>query len=112
MFIAKKPTDEMFKEGLSLNIFASALDENQVLKVADRRLVEDYEYSTQSSSTDYHIHSDGSSANTHLMCKAVECTAAIIRVGLCCTVQQPKDRWTMRQASTKLQGIRQTILGL
>ncbi|KAJ1376836.1 Serine-threonine/tyrosine-protein kinase, catalytic domain [Sesbania bispinosa] len=54
MFIAKKPTDEMFKEGLSLNKFISAMDENQVLNIADQRLIKDYEYSSQSSITDYH----------------------------------------------------------
>ena len=48
MLVAKRPTDEIFKEGLSLSIFISAMDENEVLKVADRRLIDDYEYSTQS----------------------------------------------------------------
>ncbi|KAJ1381002.1 Serine/threonine-protein kinase, active site [Sesbania bispinosa] len=63
MFIAKKPTDEMFKEGLSLNKFISVMDENQVLEVADPRLIKEYdEYWKQSFSTDYHSSRSGTSA--------------------------------------------------
>jgi len=70
MLIAKRPTDEIFKEGLSLSIFVSAMDENEVLKVADRRLIDDYEYSTQSSSTGDHSSSFG--GNTRWTHKAEE----------------------------------------
>ncbi|TKY74032.1 putative receptor protein kinase [Spatholobus suberectus] len=110
MFTAKRPTDEMFKEGLSLSKFVSAMDENQLLRVADRRLIDEYEYSatTQSSSTDDHSGAFG--GNTHWTHKAEECIAAVIRVGLCCTAHQPKDRWSIREASTKLQAIRRSLL--
>ena len=70
MLIAKRPTDEIFKEGLSLSIFVSAMDENEVLKDADRRLIDDYEYSTQSSSTGDHSSSFG--GNTRWTHKAEE----------------------------------------
>ncbi|XP_027337106.1 probable LRR receptor-like serine/threonine-protein kinase At3g47570 [Abrus precatorius] len=115
LFMAKRPTDETFKEGLSLNKFVSAVDENQVLKVADRRLINDYEYSTQNSSIDCHSGDFGgnhfNNGNMNWMRKAEECIVAVIRVGLCCTAQRPKDRWSMREASTKLQGIRRSMLG-
>lgn len=110
MFIAKRPTDEIFKEGLSLSKFVSAMDENQVLKVADRRLIDDYAYSTQSSSTG--DHSSSFCGNTNWTHKAEECIAGVIRVGLCCTVHQPKDRWSMREASTKLHAIKHSMLSL
>ncbi|XP_020208686.2 probable LRR receptor-like serine/threonine-protein kinase At3g47570 [Cajanus cajan] len=110
MFTGKRPTDEMFKEGLSLNKFVSTMEENQVLRVVDRRLIDDYEYSTQSSSTGDRSSSIGD--NTHRTCKAEECVAAVIRVGLCCSTHRPKDRWRMRDATTKLQAIRQSMLAL
>ncbi|RZC17920.1 putative receptor-like protein kinase [Glycine soja] len=103
MLVAKRPTDEIFKEGLSLSIFISAMDENEVLKVADRRLIDDYEYSTQSSSTGHHSSSFG--GNTKWTHEAEECIAGVVRVGFCCTADQPKDRWSMTKASTKLQAI-------
>ncbi|CAJ1974463.1 unnamed protein product [Sphenostylis stenocarpa] len=90
MFTAKKPSDEMFKEGLSLNKFVSAMDENEVLKVADGRLINDFESWKQSS----------------------KCIVDVIKVGLCCTTDQPKKRWSMREASSKLQAIKHSMLAL
>ncbi|XP_017420257.1 probable LRR receptor-like serine/threonine-protein kinase At3g47570 [Vigna angularis] len=108
MFTGKRPTDEMFKEGLSLHKFVSSMDENEVVKVADRRLIEDYEYSTQSSNSD--DHSSGLDSNTHWLHKAEECIADVIRVGLSCTVDQPKERWNMRKALSKLQATKHSML--
>ncbi|XP_027942616.1 putative receptor-like protein kinase At3g47110 [Vigna unguiculata] len=108
MFTAKRPSDEMFKEGLSLNKFVSSMDENEVVKVADRRLIEDYECSTQSSNSD-----DGSSgfdSNTHWMHKAEECIGDVLRVGLSCAADQPKERWNMREALSKLHAIKHSML--
>ncbi|KAL9312817.1 hypothetical protein ACSQ67_018269 [Phaseolus vulgaris] len=109
MFTGKRPTDEMFKEGLSLRKFVSAMDENEVVMMGgDRRLIEDYGYSTQSSISD--DHSSGFDSNTHCMLKAEECIADVIRVGLSCTAYQPKDRWSMREALSKLQAINHSML--
>ncbi|XP_004502737.1 uncharacterized protein [Cicer arietinum] len=118
MFIAKKPTDEMFKE--SMNKFVSDMDEKQLLKVVDQRLINHYyEYSTQDSSSDCHnggsgdsSHSDGADGNIHWMHKVEECIIAAMRVGLSCIAHHPKERWTMREVSSKLHGIKRSILGL
>jgi len=93
MFIAKKPTDEIFKEGVSMNKFVSYMDEKKLLKVVDQRLINYY--------------SDG---NPDLMHKAEESIAAVMRVGLSCVSYHPKDRWTMREALSKLHGIKLSIL--
>nr|KYP57042.1 putative LRR receptor-like serine/threonine-protein kinase At3g47570 family [Cajanus cajan] len=111
MFTGKRPTEEMFKEGLGLRKFVSTMEEDQVVRVADRRLIDDYEYSTQSSSTGDHS-SSSIGDNTHRTCKAEECVAAVIRIGLCCIAHKPKDRWRMRDVSTKLQATRHSLLAL
>ncbi|XP_050877646.1 probable LRR receptor-like serine/threonine-protein kinase At3g47570 [Lathyrus oleraceus] len=117
MFIAKKPTDEMFKEGLNMNNFVSEMGEKQLLNIVDQRLINHYEYSTQNFSSDSHSggsgdisYSDGS--NTYWTHKAEECIASAMKIGLSCVAHHPKDRWTMREALSKLQGIKQFILGL
>lgn len=118
MFIARKPTDEMFREGLSLNKSDPAMDKNQVLKVADQRLINHSEYSSTQDFSTSASHGGGSEDTsngegyTHWTHKAEECLVAVIRVGLCCTAHHPKDRWTMREALTKLQGIRLSMLAL
>ncbi|GAU40367.1 hypothetical protein TSUD_319790 [Trifolium subterraneum] len=64
--------------------------------------------SSSSASVD-NSYSDGIPVWMH---KAEECIAASMRVGLSCISYHPKDRWTMREALSKLHGIKQSILGL
>ncbi|CAK8567675.1 unnamed protein product [Lathyrus sativus] len=118
MFIAKKPTDEMFKEGLNMNNFVSEMDEKQLLNIVDQRLINHSElFSIQNFSSDTHSggsgdisYSDGS--NIYWTQRAEECIVAAMRIGLSCVAHQPKDRWTMREALSKLHGIKQSVLGL
>ena len=92
------------------------MNEIQVLTVADPRLPRDYMGSTQSRRSDYL--SDGNSSisynndNTSWPRKAEECIASMIRVGLSCAAQLPRDRLTIREALKKLGGIRRSFLNL
>ncbi|XP_058781421.1 probable LRR receptor-like serine/threonine-protein kinase At3g47570 [Vicia villosa] len=117
MLIAKKPTDEMFKEGLNMDNFVSEMDAKQLLNVVDQRLINHFEYSIQSFSSDSHSgrsgdisYSDGS--KTYWTHNAEECIAAAMRIGLSCVAHHPKDRLTMREALSKLHGIKQSVLDL
>lgn len=114
MFIAKKPTDEMFKEGLSLNKFASAVDRNQVFETVDPRLLKNHGGSEQSSSNPSSSN-DGSNGGTSstdsdYICRKYEACSAVIRVGLSCAAQSPKDRLFMREALTRLHDIKKFFL--
>ncbi|KAF7830784.1 putative LRR receptor-like serine/threonine-protein kinase [Senna tora] len=103
MMIARRPTDEMFKEGLSLTKLGSSImdDINKVRKVCDGRLFKDYdEYSTTSSSSNNGSDGDDS---------VEKCIGGVIGVGLCCAAQDAKDRLNMKEVSTKLQAIRRSI---
>lgn len=107
----------MFKEGLNMNNFVSEMGEKQLLNIVDQRLINHYEFSIQNFSSDSHSggsgdisYSDGS--NTYWTHKSEECIAAAMRIGLLCVAHHPKDRWTMREALSKLHGIKQFILGL
>ncbi|KAI4338029.1 hypothetical protein L6164_016383 [Bauhinia variegata] len=108
IFTARRPTDEMFKEGLNLSKFAAGIDEHQVLHVADPRLLKNFEHSSQSTSNAYSSEGNSSERRSWQM-KAEECLASAIRVGLSCAAPLPKDRSTMRVALTKLQAIRQSM---
>ncbi|XP_038716535.1 probable LRR receptor-like serine/threonine-protein kinase At3g47570 [Tripterygium wilfordii] len=109
IFIAKKPTDKLFEEGLSLNKFALAVDKNQILNIADRRLFGDEESSMQSISTSYSSHSNGTSSNSSNN-KREECLASVIKVGISCASHSAKERLTMRVVLHKLQEIRRSVL--
>ncbi|XP_034675066.1 probable LRR receptor-like serine/threonine-protein kinase At3g47570 [Vitis riparia] len=116
IFTAKKPTDDMFQEGLNQNKLASALLINQFLDMADKRLFNndactDYSIFTSSSGG---INSIGTSSNTlsHWKIKTEECITAIIHVGLSCAAHSTTDRSTMREALTKLHDIKAFLLDL
>ncbi|KAJ7982267.1 putative Receptor-kinase [Quillaja saponaria] len=110
MFIAKKPSEGMF----DLDIFASAVSENQVLSIADPRLFNDTDQSLTQSS--FATHSSGGSDGGNMISDTnaiynwldmkEKVVAAVIRVGLSCGVHSAKDRITMRQALRKLQEIK------
>ncbi|XWS09054.1 hypothetical protein CRYUN_Cryun40dG0052900 [Craigia yunnanensis] len=115
MFIAKKPTDGMFKEGLSLHKFASAVDSNQIFETADPRLLKNHGSLLQSSFNTYSSDISGSSNSStnytdsdHWPRKYEKCLAAVIRVGLCCAA--PSDRLSMRETLKSLHEIKKVLL--
>ncbi|KAK4277630.1 hypothetical protein QN277_015599 [Acacia crassicarpa] len=118
MFIGKRPTDEKFKDGLSLEKFAAAMDENQIVNAVEAKLFNDFEWSTTPSSSTGGFRSEEDSSDNYdgsfrlSQRKAGECVAAVIRVGLSCAAEMPTNRLTMREALKKLQAIRQTLLAV
>ncbi|KAM3705151.1 hypothetical protein ACB098_03G058100 [Castanea mollissima] len=116
MIIAKKPTDRMFQEGLSLNKFISEVHESKILDIADPRLFKDYESVTRSSSTSCSIGGESSSSssnsnNSNITLRSEECVAAMVGVGLSCAAHSSKERFTMREALSKLQEIKRSFIG-
>ena len=114
MIIAKKPTDSMFQEGLSLNKFISEVHQSKILDIVDPRLFKDNESLTRSSSTSYSTGGESSSNNNNnnnIGFRGVECVAAMVRVGLSCAAHSSKDRFTMREALSKLQEIKRCSSG-
>ncbi|GKV48222.1 hypothetical protein SLEP1_g55048 [Rubroshorea leprosula] len=96
IFIAKKPTDAMFKEGLNLNEFASAMTLNgQALNhIIDPRLFKNINDGSPMQSLSITSSSNSSNRTNHSysMEKYEECLGAVIRVGLACAAQNARDR--------------------
>ncbi|GMY21065.1 probable LRR receptor-like serine/threonine-protein kinase At3g47570 [Fagus crenata] len=115
MIIAKKPTDSMFQEGLSLSKFISEVHQSKILDIVDPRLFKDNESLTRSSSTCYSTGGDSSISsrnnNNSIGFRGEECVAAMVRVGLSCTAHSSKTRFTMREALSKLQEIKRCSSG-
>uniref|UniRef100_A0A2N9HWF3 non-specific serine/threonine protein kinase n=1 Tax=Fagus sylvatica TaxID=28930 RepID=A0A2N9HWF3_FAGSY len=116
MIIAKKPTDQMFQEGLSLNKFISEVHESKIFDIADPRLLKDNESLARSCSTSYSTDEDVSSKNknnnNNIALRVEECVAEMVRVGLSCAASSSKDRFIMREALSKLQEIKRCFIGL
>ncbi|KAJ7982269.1 Receptor-like protein kinase [Quillaja saponaria] len=110
MFNAKKPSEDMF----DLDIFASAVAENEVLSIADPRLFNDTDQRLTQSS--FATHSSGGSDGGYRISnsnsiyngldKKEKLVAGVIRVGLSCAEYSAKDRITIWQALKMLQEIK------
>ena len=83
------------------------------MDVADPRLFKDYESVTRSSSTSCSIGGDSSSSNNNnnIALRSEECVAAMVGVGLSCVAHSSKERFTMREALSKLQEIKRSFIG-
>jgi serine/threonine protein kinase len=117
MIIAKKPTDQMFQEGLSLNKFNSEVHESKIFEIADPRLLKDNESLARSCSTSFSTDEDVSSKNknnnnNNIALRIEECVAEMVRVGLSCAASSSKDRFIIREALSKLQEIKRCFIGL
>ncbi|EEF36217.1 serine-threonine protein kinase, plant-type, putative [Ricinus communis] len=114
LFIAKKPTNVMFQEGLSLSNFAMRVNENHVTEIADPRLFKSAgQFSTESTITNDYFSDHDISRNSNRSSsaeKGEEFIAAAIRVGLSCAAHSANDRLTMREALSKLQKIKKAAL--
>ncbi|KAK6940006.1 Leucine-rich repeat-containing N-terminal, plant-type [Dillenia turbinata] len=109
IFIAKKPTDRLF-EGSSLVDFVSAKQQN-VTDIIDPLLFKDNDFSIYSISTGGGNNS-ANNESSNWQRRIGECLASLIKMGLSCTADLPKDRLTMTEALTKLLDIRRSLLEL
>ena len=91
MLTKKKPTHNMFVEGLNLQKWVDSSFPNRVTEVVDRSLLR--------TST---ITEDD---------KEVHCISHLINVGLLCTKDSPQERPTMIDIVRQLQNIKDTFLG-
>ena len=83
IIIAKKPTDGIFQEGLSIYKFISEVHVSKILDIVDPRLFKENECFSQSSSTNYSSGEDRSSKNkNNIAFIGEECVASMVRVGL------------------------------
>ncbi|KAF8020047.1 hypothetical protein BT93_G0672 [Corymbia citriodora subsp. variegata] len=103
MFICKRPTDDMFQNGLNLYRFAKATLIDQVEKVIDPVLLQE----NQDLEKRQTIAKKGENKS---WCSTLECLVSIIEIGVACSSESPGERMDINDALTKLQGIKKKLL--
>jgi len=99
MITGRRPTDERFEDGQSLRTFVeNSLDDN-LLQILDPHLVpRDEEVAIE----------DGNSEN---LIPAIEnCLVSLLRIGLACSVESPKERMNIVDVTRELNIIRAIFL--
>ncbi|CAL5363843.1 unnamed protein product [Camellia sinensis] len=103
MFTGKRPTDEMFKDGLSLHSFVKGALPWSVSEVVDLEAKEEDEEEEKSKEN---------SKNKSFISgeKIVECLSMILEIGVNCSFELPRERMDINDVLAKLHFIRHSLL--
>lgn len=106
MLTAKRPTDEMFKDGLNLHKFVLMTLPQHVKEICDPVLLESKESSViiNARSNRNHVQNDQRQ-------RVEECLVSIARIGVACSVDLPKGRMEIGKVLTELRLIRDVLTG-
>ncbi|XP_039173414.1 probable LRR receptor-like serine/threonine-protein kinase At3g47570 [Eucalyptus grandis] len=105
MFTGKRPTDDMFDNGLNLNCFAKAALANRVENVIDPVLLQEI----QELEKRRMVARDGKNKSWF---STLKCLALIIEIGVCCSSKSPRERMDISDALIKLQGVRKNFIAI
>ncbi|THF94358.1 hypothetical protein TEA_029902 [Camellia sinensis var. sinensis] len=106
IFTGKKPTDDMFNGSLCLHNFAKMVFSEQVVSIVDPTLIQQIEKGDANLNIN-NAHNQ-SSDSSH---KIRECVVSILKVGIACSQELPRDRPTINDVVTQLHVIKDTLLG-
>ncbi|TYG51950.1 hypothetical protein ES288_D10G302400v1 [Gossypium darwinii] len=98
MFTGKRPTNERFRDGLSLHNFVKAALPEQIIEITDPILVE--ERVTRGTPDVKNLRND----------RHLRCLNSLFEIGLACSIESPNERIDMSDVVTKLCSIRDKIL--
>ena len=112
MFLGKRPTDDMFKDGLNLHNFAKMALPEKLVQIFHPILLPrevDEALTATVVAKDYNngneIQEDEMDPNVH------KCLVSILEIGLACSMQSPKDRMKMKEVTKELHLIKSDFLG-
>ncbi|RWR78760.1 LRR.XII-like protein [Cinnamomum micranthum f. kanehirae] len=100
LFTGRRPTEDMFKNGLSLREFAKMAFPDRVMQIADPIMLE------ESSRGDISNNVEGDRQ------RLLECFASVVRVGIGCSKETPKERMQMKEVVAEMLVIRDKFLGV
>ncbi|XP_057513091.1 putative receptor-like protein kinase At3g47110 [Actinidia eriantha] len=98
MFTGKRPTDGMFKDGLNLHKYTKMTLSENVIEIVDQKQLEEKEGTRTNSRTPM------------TMEKIHEFLFLILRIGIACSEESPRDRMTIVDVSRKLFLIKDKML--
>lgn len=99
IFTGKRPTNDMFNEGMSLrNFVETGIASGQYTEIIDQTILSDIELAEDNS-------------NEQMM-GMNECLISVLKVGLECSDTTPRERMSMNDVAKKMQTIRNAYLRL
>ena len=119
MFTRKRPTDEMFKDGLNIHDYTKKGLPERVMQIADRRLfkaiVEARTGEHGNDTTDQEIDVEAETyveENIGEMNEKMHfCLTSVLQIGLACSMESPNERMNTSAVVRQLFRVKSTLLG-
>ena len=105
MFTGKRPTDNIFQDGLNLHDFVNAALPEGIIDIIDPTLL--WERKEEDMRMNEITRNEGQNESS----KRQECLILILEIGVACSVEFPRERMSMSSVITELQSIRQKLIG-
>ena len=124
MFTGKRPTADMFKDGLDLHNFVKMALPKRLIQVVDPLLlpreVEEMGVATttmmatREDDNDSEIVEEANNIedSRHIDVDMQKCLLSILNIGILCSLESPKERINMEEVIKELQLIKSTFVGL
>ena len=123
MFTGKRPTDDMFKDGLNLHNFVKMSLPKRLIQVVDPMLlpreVEGMGVATAvmmaTKEDDNYNKIEVEEANNtedfrHIDVDMQKCLLSVLNIGILCSLESPKERINMEEVIKELQMVKSTLL--
>ncbi|KAJ9167373.1 hypothetical protein P3X46_022032 [Hevea brasiliensis] len=102
MFSERRPTDEMFKEGINLHNFVKAALPKRLLQIVDPTLLPK-EIANEECDDD---------ATMEVTTNLRQCLVSMLEIGVACSMESPMERMNMADVMNKLHLIKKTFLNI
>ncbi|XP_059627516.1 probable LRR receptor-like serine/threonine-protein kinase At3g47570 [Cornus florida] len=102
IFTGKRPTDEMFNDGMNLHNFAKT-----AVRIADLVFLQQGEMEVSASTSTNNTRNQNRDSNY----KIQECLTSVFRIGIACSQKSPTERLDIVDVVAKLQVTRNNLLG-
>ncbi|XP_075644952.1 receptor kinase-like protein Xa21 [Castanea sativa] len=111
MFTGRRPTDDMFKDGLNLHNFVKMSLPKRLVQVVDPMLLPTKE---DDNDNDNEIVEEANNTEDfrHIDVDMQKCLLSILNIGILCSLESPKERINMEEVIKELQLIKSTFVGL
>ncbi|KAF3436816.1 hypothetical protein FNV43_RR19569 [Rhamnella rubrinervis] len=100
MFTGKRPTDDMFKDGFSLHKFALAASPDCVKEIFDPTILIQKDEGSRDVMNYYQSQNQ----------RVQECLISTVKIGVSCSIEEPRNRMNMADVVAELKHIRDKLL--
>ena len=122
MFLGKRPTNDMFKDGLNLHNFAKMALPEKLVQIVDPILLPREVDEAPTAIVTARVYTNGKEIQVDMEAQGIpnlcqmdpnvhKCLVSILETGLACSMESPKDRMKMKEVTRELHLIKSTFLG-